>query len=156
LFNFHKTQVDKYKWDERAEVNMYSLKEEAKDQVEKLRTLVTKKKYDKVLKKMNEKAEVVSVQPFKFERGKNKSLDAIGNWSEGALSAIEADKRSNTLTFYKIEKIIPPTVKTLSEARGYVVADYQEFLEKKWLSDLEKNYEVKTNKMAIESIIKGK
>ncbi len=156
LFNFHKTQIDKYKWEERAEVNMYSLKDEAKDQIEKLRTLVTKKKYDKVLKKMNEKTEVLSVQPFKFERGKNKSLDAIGNWSEGALSAIEADKRANTLTFYKIEKIIPATVKTLAEARGYVVADYQEFLEKKWLSDLEKNYEVKTNKMAIESIIKGK
>ena len=156
LVAFHKTQVDKYKWDERAEVNMYSLKDEAKDQIEALRTLATKKKYDKVLKKMNDKAEIVTVQPFKFERGKNKSLDALGNWNVGALSAIETDKRSNTLTFYKIEKIIPPTVKTLAEARGYIVADYQEFLEKKWLSDLEKTYEVKTNKMAIEGIVKGK
>ena len=93
---------------------------------------------------------------MKFERGKNKTLDAIGKWSEGALSAIEADKRTNSMTFYKIEKIIPPTVKTLADARGYVVADYQEFLEKKWLTDLEKTYEVKTNKMALESIVKGK
>ena len=37
--------------------------------------------------------------------------------------------------FYKIEKVIPPTTKTLTEARGYVVADYQEFLEKKWMGN---------------------
>ena len=156
LVAFHKTQLDKYKWDERAEVSLYSLKDEAKDQIEALRTVAAKKKYDKVLKKMNGKTEIVTVQALKFERGKNKSLDAIGKWSEGALSAIEADKRTNSMTFYKIEKIIPPTVKTLADARGYVVADYQEFLEKKWLTDLEKTYEVKTNKMAIESIVKGK
>ena len=54
----------------------------------------------------------------------------------------------------KIEKIIPPTVKTLAEARGYVVADYQEFLEKKWLSDLEKNYEVNIDKEVLNSLIK--
>ena len=156
LVAFHKTQLDKYKWDERAEVSLYSLKDEAKDQIEALRNVAAKKKYDKVLKKMNGKAEIVTVQALKFERGKNKTLDAIGKWSEGALSAIEADKRTNSMTFYKVEKIIPPTVKTLADARGYVVADYQEFLEKKWLTDLEKTYEVKTNKMALESIVKGK
>jgi peptidyl-prolyl cis-trans isomerase SurA len=154
LVAFQKTQIDKYKWDERAEVNLYSLKEEAKDQIETLRTLAAKKDYAKVLKKMNDKTEIVTVQPFKLERGKNKSLDALGTWIKGALSATENDTRSKTLTFYKIEKTIPPTVKTLAEARGYVVADYQEFLEKKWLSDLEKNYNVQTNKSALDVLIK--
>jgi peptidyl-prolyl cis-trans isomerase SurA len=54
----------------------------------------------------------------------------------------------------KVEKILPPTVKTLSEARGYVVADYQEFLEKKWLSDLEKNYKVEINTAVFDSLVK--
>jgi peptidyl-prolyl cis-trans isomerase SurA len=154
LYTFHKTQLDKYKWDERANVSMYSIKDESKAEMPTLRTLAAKKKYEKVLKKMNEKAEIVTVQPFTFERGKNKGLDALGNWKVDMLSATEEDKRTNTSFFYKIEKLIPPTIKTLGEARGYVVADYQEFLEKKWLQDLEKTYEVKINKLALESLYK--
>ena len=81
-------------------------------------------------------------------------LDDIAPWAIGKLTANEAEPRANTLTFMKIEKILPSTTKTLAEARGYVVADYQEFLEKKWLSDLEKNYEVNINKDVLESLIK--
>ncbi len=154
LLNFHKTQADKYKWEERVEVSMFSLKDEAKDQIEALRQLAAKKNFDKVLKKFNAKSEIVTVQPFKFERGKNKLVDGIAAWKTSELSATDNDKRTNTLNFYKIEKVIPTTVKTLTEARGYIVADYQEFLEKKWLSDLEKTYEVKVNKMTLEDLTK--
>jgi peptidyl-prolyl cis-trans isomerase SurA len=154
LFNFHKTQPEKYKWDERAEVSLYSLKMENKDQIDALRELAAKKDYAKVLKKFNKKEEIVTVEPFKYEKGKNKSLDAAAPWTVGKLSATETDVRANTTTFMKIEKVIPPTTKTLAEARGYVVADYQEFLEKKWLNDLEKNYEVKINRDVLETLVK--
>jgi peptidyl-prolyl cis-trans isomerase SurA len=154
LLAFHKTQPDKYKWEERAEVSMFSLKDEAKDQIEALRQLAAKKNFDKVLKKFNGKSEIVTVQPFKFERGKNKLVDGIAAWKVSELSAVDNDKRTNTLNFYKIEKVIPPTVKTLIEARGYIVADYQEFLEKKWLSDLEKTYDVKVNKITLDEMVK--
>lgn len=154
LYNFHQTQADKYKWDTRAEVSYYSLKMENKDQIKDLRELAAKKAYDKVLNKINKKETIATVEPFKFEKGKNKSLDDIAPWEVGKLTVDEEDPRSNTLTFMKIEKIIPPTTKTLAEARGYVVADYQEFLEKKWLSDLEKNFEVKVDKTVLESLIK--
>jgi peptidyl-prolyl cis-trans isomerase SurA len=154
LYNFHQTQPDKYKWDTRAEVSYYSLKLENKDKIEDLRALAAKKTYDKVLKKMNKKGEIVTVEPFKFEKGKNKILDDIAPWEVGKLTVAEEDPRASTLTFMKIEKIIPPTIKTLAEARGYVVADYQEFLEKKWLSDLEKNFEVKVDKAVLDTLIK--
>jgi peptidyl-prolyl cis-trans isomerase SurA len=154
LYAFHKTQTDKYKWDERAEGSVYTLKKEAKDQIESVRALAAKKNYSKVLKKINAKSELLMVQPFKAERGKNKSLDAIGKWSPKALSITETEKASGDLMFYKIDKVTPPTVKTLSESRGYVVADYQEYLEKKWMADLEKSYEIKVNKMALEGLIK--
>jgi peptidyl-prolyl cis-trans isomerase SurA len=154
LYNFHQTQMDKYKWDERAEVSFYSLADASKDKIEDLRNLAAKKSYDKVLKKMNKKSEIVTVQPFKYEKGKNKLVDDIAPWTVGKLTANEPEPRTNTLTFMKIEKIIPPTTKTLAEARGYVVADYQEFLEKKWLMDLEKNYDVNINKDVLESLVK--
>lgn len=154
LYIFHQTQKDKYKWDERAEISLYTLQGESKDKIDALRKLAEKKTYDKVLKKINKKAQIVTVEPFKYEKGKNKTLDAIAPWAVGKLTNTEVDNRANTLSFMKIEKLIPPTVKTLAEARGYVVADYQEYLEKKWLSDLEKNYDVKVNKDVLNSLMK--
>ncbi len=154
LVEFHKSQMDKYKWEQRAEVSLYSLKLANKDQIADLREIAAKKDYEKVLKKMNKSEEIVTVEPFKYEKGKNKSLDAISPWSVGKLTATETDVRADAETFMKIEKIIQPSTKTLAEARGYVVADYQEFLEKKWLSDLEKNYEVKVNREVLETLVK--
>lgn len=47
-----------------------------------------------------------------------------------------------------------PTQKTLSEARGYVVSDYQEYLEKQWISTLESTYPVVVNEGALKSMVK--
>ena len=46
------------------------------------------------------------------------------------------------MNFLKIEKVLPPTQKTLKEARGFVIADYQDFLEKQWIEDLTNSYRV--------------
>jgi len=154
LYNFHLTQVNKYNWEERAEVSLYSLQNEAAERIEELRKMAENNPYTKVLKKFNKKATIVSVQPLKFEKGKNPELDAIAPWAPGKLTPTDEDVRANTQTFMKVEKILPPTVKSLSEARGYVVADYQEFLEKKWLSYLEKNYKVEINTAVFDSLVK--
>jgi len=39
-------------------------------------------------------------------------------------------------------KISPSRRKSLKEARGYVVADYQDQLEKQWIKDLKKQYPI--------------
>ncbi|MCB0699009.1 MAG: peptidyl-prolyl cis-trans isomerase [Chitinophagales bacterium] len=44
--------------------------------------------------------------------------------------------------------------KTLDEARGYVIADYQDYLEKKWNKELRDMYPVKVNKEEFEKLIK--
>ena len=54
----------------------------------------------------------------------------------------------------KIERIMPAGMKSLKEARGFVVADYQEFLEKQWMNELSAKYKVKIEDKVLNSIIK--
>jgi peptidyl-prolyl cis-trans isomerase SurA len=45
------------------------------------------------------------------------------------------------------------TAKTLNEARGYVIADYQDFLEKEWLASLERKYPVVVNDVVFKGLV---
>ena len=40
---------------------------------------------------------------------------------------------------------MPKTPKTIAEAKGIITADYQNYLEKEWLSYLKNKYTVKVN-----------
>jgi peptidyl-prolyl cis-trans isomerase SurA len=53
----------------------------------------------------------------------------------------------------KIEEILPEGLKTLNEARGYIVADYQDYLEEKWVERLKKEYEVDIDQKVFEKLI---
>ncbi len=50
---------------------------------------------------------------------------------------------------------IPPEPKLLSEAKGYHIADYQQFLEENWVRELRKKYPVKVNKKLIKKLMNG-
>lgn len=149
---FKTVLLDKYKWDERAKVSLYTLKTDDPKVLEQLRKLAAKKPAADVLKKMNKKAEVVSVMDRLLEKGKAKELGNL--WAAGAMTDAKVDAGTKTATFYKIESIMPPTNKTLNEARGYAVADYQDFLERRWIEDLRKKYPVKIDETVLKSIVK--
>jgi peptidyl-prolyl cis-trans isomerase SurA len=47
-----------------------------------------------------------------------------------------------------------PTVKELDDARGYAVAEYQDYLEKQWNAELRSKYPVKLNDDVYKSMVK--
>ena len=49
---------------------------------------------------------------------------------------------------------LPVSTKALDESKGYIIADYQDFLEKEWVDSLRKKYTVQISKAAFESLIK--
>jgi peptidyl-prolyl cis-trans isomerase SurA len=152
LDKFHATRKDKYMWDERAQVITYTVSDSAKADLAKIRELAAKKNPQAVLKKFNSKKEIVSFSEDNYEKGKNKAIEGL-TWKAGSLTA-DKQNPDKSWSFMKIEKVMSKTQKTLKEARGYVVADYQEFLEKQWMEELAKAYKVEVNQDVLKSIIK--
>lgn len=149
LEKFFEQNKSRYNWDERASLIYYTISDSAKGDSLKIRKFATKHSPQQVLKKFNKKGNAVSYREETMERGKGKALDP-SVWKEGKVVAHGAD----LLNFMKVEKIIPKTPKALKDARGYVVADYQEFLEKQWMDELAAKYKVVVNKDVLNSIIK--
>jgi len=55
-------------------------------------------------------------------------------------------------TVSKTIAVRPAKRKELNECRGYVIADYQEELEKNWIKELKNKYPIKENKSAIQAL----
>lgn len=141
----------KYMWGERARVSIYTIKSDDPKVVEKVRKMAAEKPAAAVLKKFNKKGDVVNVLEKIYEKGKNKDLGDA--WTAGALTATKPDAGTKTATFLKIEEILPPMPKQLSEARGYAVADYQDYLEKKWVEELRAAYKVVVDEAVLKSLV---
>lgn len=144
----------KYKWDERARVSFYTVKSEDPKVVQQVRALAAKKPAADVLKKFNKKGkpELVTVTERLFEKGKNKDLENL--WSAGAITEAKADTAAHNSAFLKVEALEPPAPKALHEARGYAVADYQDFLEKQWIEELRREYPVIINEEVLKGLVK--
>ncbi len=52
------------------------------------------------------------------------------------------------------EVFAQPTPKALKDARGYAIADYQDFIEKEWISGMENKYPVVVNKSVLNAMVK--
>jgi peptidyl-prolyl cis-trans isomerase SurA len=153
LAEFYSSHKDNYKWNERAVASHYTLKAEHADLIDKVQKEAKKNTAEEVLEKFNKEEPVLSVQEKVFEKDKSTFPEKL-SWAAESVSEVEVNKRSKALSFYKIEKILPPSEKTLKEARGYVIADYQDYLDKKWLEELKKDYKVKVNHAVFESLVK--
>ncbi len=152
LEKYFENYKQKYQWDDRAVVSIYTLPDTFKSAISDLRALAAKKPAAETLSKFNKKGDRAMVREEVYEKGRNKVVDAL-EWKSGTLSAVEVSKKDNSLNFMKVEKILPRSQKELKDARGYVVADYQDYLEKQWVEELRKLYTVTVNQEVFDSLI---
>jgi peptidyl-prolyl cis-trans isomerase SurA len=112
-------------------------------------------KDDDVYKALNSEstpdAVIIQRNHFEFSRFKDapqsaivkgKPTEPIRN-SDGSYTVVLADNVYNQ-----------PTQKTLDEARGYAVAEYQDALEKTWNASLRSKYPVKVEEQVFQSMVK--
>ncbi|MBC7919503.1 MAG: peptidylprolyl isomerase [Ferruginibacter sp.] len=83
-----------------------------------------------------------------FQKGENPFVDAIP-WQVGS----QTSSRDGRVAYVEVTKVEEPRRKTFEEARGLVVADYQNFLEKQWVDELKKQHPVVVNEEEVKKIV---
>ena len=69
------------------------------------------------------------------------------------LSADQANESGNVVIVQVLE-LLERTPKSLDEAKGYVISDYQEYLEKQWVEELRAKYPVKIHQDVLQAMIR--
>ena len=129
---FYSKNIDNYMWKERLDASIYSCVD--KKSAKRAMKLAKKgKSSGEILSKCNmDNAIAVKVESTKFERNSKPILDQI-NWEKGVQKLADENER---FKFVVIHEVLPPTQKLLDENRGIVTSDYQNYLEKKWIEQL--------------------
>ncbi|UII22679.1 peptidylprolyl isomerase [Fulvivirga ligni] len=149
LKNYYENHQDSYQAGERVEATIYNAKSE--DIIKEIKDLLasgdsvnTKALEDKY----NQKGALsLQVKEGVFEKEDESVLDQI-SWKEGTFTQ-EQNGRYNLVV---IHRIIPAGPKALNEIKGMVISDYQNHLEKEWVSELRAKYPVKENEKGLKYI----
>ncbi|MDQ3110289.1 MAG: peptidylprolyl isomerase [Bacteroidota bacterium] len=147
LRTYYEGNKTKYMWAERADATVYSCKDAAT--AKKLRKLLKAGKDEKtILATLNKDSQLnVTADHKVWNKGENAMVDA--NWAAG----VSADQpKDGRVIVVSTAKIIPPTPKSLQEARGVITSDYQSQLEKEWVESLRKKYPVVINREVLKQV----
>lgn len=150
LAGYYETNKNNYMWDRRCDAIIYTC---ADDKIaNSARKLLKKKKpMVEVLTTLNKESQLnVNTKDGKFTKGENEIIDSI-EWSPGLSPNIT---KNNSVVFVDVIRILEPMPKTLDEAKGIITADYQNHLEKEWISALRAKYPVTVNQDVLNSISK--
>ena len=112
---------------------------------------------ESVVKKLNNQStpDAVSVQRgrFEFSHFKDATEAELERNSTKVIYPTGASTTYTVIVSKELHKT--PGTKSLEEARGYVVAEYQDYLEKQWNEKMRHDFPIKVNESVLASISKG-
>jgi len=150
---FHAKNGDKFMWGKRMDAEIYYCQ---KDSIVKpLKTALEKKAKkgkptsDELVKEFNTSSKLnLRVEKDLYEADDEEILKDV-KWEKGVYGPI---KNGENQVLILVKEVLEPTAKTLKEARGLVTADYQNFLEKEWISELRGKYKFEANRDLLKEI----
>ena len=144
---FHANHRMNYMWDERIEIATVTLDSSSLSSLPLIKKWAAKKPLSVVAAKAAKKKIPLRITRRIYQ--KEETLPNGLTWTAGQ----KADLPDGT-GFVTVERIIPPQPKSLEEARGYIIADYQDQLEKEWVASLQKKYPVKLDEKVFMTLVK--
>ena len=148
LHEFYEKNKSNYMWGVRVEATIYTCSDVAV--AKEVRKLMKKIDDDDTLMvRINKSSQLnLQVKSGKFAKGDNEIIDMF-KWIPGISADMNHDKQ---IVFVNIKKVIPSTTKNLDEAKGLITADYQNQLEKEWITSLRTKYKVTIYPEVVNSI----
>lgn len=147
---FYKANDTKYMSEEKALVRNITILSGDLKLAQKILKDAIKNSADNLAKKYNKKAKVIEV--VNSELTKSEIASQGLEWKINSINAMEKAPTANQYQFSRLEGFIAPKPKALKDARGYVVADYQDYLEKTWIEALKAKYPVELNSDVLTSL----
>ncbi len=134
-----------YMWQERADVSIYSLQDPS------LASKVVRMSRKRVSRNQSpqefinavcgeEALPCITVKDLRVEKGQDQLADQI-KFKKGA-KFVTGDQEGRQIIV--VNEVWPPACKTFMEARGQVIADYQDNLDKQWIEELRNAHTVVT------------
>jgi len=152
LAAYHHKYQDNYKTEEKGSLVTYTIKTTDAKEAEKVAKMAMKKDPQEVMKKFNKKSQIVSFVEETLE--KQNPRFANMTWQLNFQSPVVKAESGEGFIFSRISQIQPVRNKTLKEARGYVVADYQDYLEKEWMKELMAAYKIEVMDVVLKKMVK--
>lgn len=150
---FYERNKAKYKWEPGFEGAVFRFKNE--EQLKIGLPLIGKMQIDELADSLNGQSvpDAVAITHGRYEFSKFKEATRE-DVRKGAASAPRRNLDGSFTVVYAEEVFDYPAPKALDEARGYVIAEYQEFLEKEWNATLRAKYPSKVDESVFKSMVK--
>jgi peptidyl-prolyl cis-trans isomerase SurA len=104
----------------------------------------------KMIKKFNTRGDtMLSIYEGSWKRGANPAMETF-EWKPG----IHQAQIGGYPALVSVKKITPPSPLPLSEVRGEMISEYQDYLEKEWIRQLKEKYTVKIEKNVLDEVRK--
>lgn len=151
LKDYYETVKQNYMWPERVDGSVFTAKDG-----------VTAKKFYKALKKAEKKGIETSAVIDKFNTPENQLIteekgiyireghQVFGNVKETGMAA--PYEKDGNFIIVKTNRIISPEPKSLSEVKGLVTNEYQNYLEKEWIKYLRSKYSWQVNRDILQTL----
>ena len=154
LQNFYSENMSNYLWSDRVDATIYSSIDLTTAKAVK-RAIYKKHRGNftdaKILTEINDNAPLsLQINSKNFVKGENKFIDSV-DWKIGIAKDIKT--KDGSYIIIDIKEVLSSEIKKLNETRGKVISDYQNALEKEWIAELLKKYNVSVNKDVLYTLI---
>lgn len=150
LVKYYRQNMEKYKWQPGASVLSVSASDKAV--LDTIGNAVSEdpKNWRDIIAKYNH---VVVADSSRLENAQIPFHDLVTIEKGFLLKPVENKEQQTYSILYVFDVFNEPALRNFEDARGMVINDYQQVLEKKWLDQLKKKYPVKINEAVFKSML---
>jgi len=146
--SYYNKNKQNYKWNTRVEAIVATASQE--DDIKEVVNMFNK---GEEVESIKEKLNTNGKQKVIFTSGTmDADHQALPNNFEFKEGVSKVYSQNNVYYVVKVTKLIPESFRTLDEARGIVINDYQQEVEQNWINNLKSKYEVTINKDVLRKV----